>query len=649
MGILVRRGGKRGGGKGTENEGLESSRARQTRRLGEDGEQELIEINLLLSSYAALPRGESLEEEGGAIMIPNRMEMEALNAAVRPVIHLLDSIGTDKPNHWTVMAVLAFATPILRTEPPHLQNVQSSADSTSAFLTSALSHPVSLYERSQPIFILWAWRAFIALHPSPWKLEEFTIVDASILQSFLTFSTSSTTSDSMTRARLEIFEELSELVLDGCTRVVKSIPRIKLLHHLTTALVNLGIASATHGGLPTFFKLLDPASSPLPTSSRIALCARSIQGMGSDHEMSDGRGRLVEAMVIALKDDVELLAPLGSKVEAKGTVGQKFNVDMVRNVEMAIITLLQGLKVDIALESSITSIIEQILLSARSNVFTMTADKDFITRVLLHMVQSRNPRLALRIFNALPPADRTLSHSNALLRSHIAPISTEIWTALLKDPILRPDVLSLSSRLASHSHKSTLNLLAAREDWRKALQLGIIPGLKEWNKLLHLVVHCGTPKQVARCFSELKGHYTPDIVTFNIILGFKIRNEKEGALGMRRGASNIAAIKMELKWIEEHKVEVNAVTRMIVLKGMTKWKREVGTLELVKMCRKVMGLDLLAPEEPEMVVDGPLLRPHEANERAVAFRTIIGAFGKRGETRMRGRLIRLRARERRNR
>lgn len=663
LGILVRRGGTRSGRKETAKDGLESSRARQTRRLGEDGRQELIEINLLLSSYAALPRGESCEEEAGAIMIPSRMEMLALNTAVRPVVKLLESIGEEKPNHWTVMAVLAFATPIPRPERTPRLNLQSPAlaipssllsNSDSSFLTSVSPDQTSLYERSQPLFILWAWRTFIALHASPWKLEEFSTVDTSILQSFLAFAASTSTSPSMRRARLRIFEELSELLEERCTKAADSMPSPELLPHVSTVMVNFGIESLSIGHLPTFFKLLNRASSPLSLASRIALCSRSLERMRLDRDMRGGRG-LVRAVFIALKDNIDVMAanltaPLVPKVKGKRIrrIAPKFNVETLRNVEEAIITLLRGIKLDIAMESSITHIIVQILLCARSNVFTTTSGKDFITRVLLHMVQSRNPQLALRIFGALPRGDRTLPHYNAVLRSHVAAISNRIWLSLLRHPILRPDVLSLSSRLTSHIRKADPNLSAAREDWRIALELGVIPGLKEWNKLLHLVVQCGTPRQVRRCFSELKRHFKPDIVTFNIILGFHIRNEREGAKGLRRGASNIAAIKKDLKWIEGHKIEVNDVTKMIVLKGMTKWKREVGTMELVDICRKVMGLDLLERREPEMV-EGPLLRPLEGNARAVAFRTIIGAFGKRGETRMRGRLIRIRARERRNR
>lgn len=545
-------------------------------------ERETAATNLLLSSYAVAPQSRLQRELLRHVGEDDVLESATPSEALRPIATILAHFsspesavddGKVSPDRWTVLALFSFISP-----PAATSNKSDHTLSKTPF------------ELARPILALWAWRTY------------------QHIQKRIDDSSRSQYNESCDRA---IVDAHLALLLPTSPHYIPfdSAPCDALFASLSTTLIetdparapppyqlfDLGLAALARQEYPTVFRLLSPESL-LPPPERIKLCLLTLQTFSADEDW---------------RCCAEAVCQVGQWLAMAINEGLAAGLALPR-VEEGLILLLTGFGIDIALEPLVVDVTLGLLHHpvALADTFTLS--------LITTLVRSRNPRLALCIFDALPEPARSLDHYNAILRSHHAPTSDIAWARLLAHPILKLTIDSYYARLCAHSSKAAPNLAGARDDLRRMQQQGLPRSLKLWNKLLNLVGRVGSDreffKEVARMRSAgFEGDQATTSILFQREFSLQKRASRSsversrnfalaresvlplGPQGRRRGRNQLEALNRSLIDLAGRgdcgTCQVNALvtSQNIALKGITRWSREVGVEQLEQIADRVVG------------------------------------------------------------
>lgn len=567
-------------------------------RRREEELDELTALNLFLSSYVPT---------SGTPPSPTY-------DLVRPISTILTRLNSLPPSRWTILALLAFV------------------DSP---LPARVAGPVQpLRERnklSRPILLLWAWKSFVSL-PSP---SSDTETDHAILAAFTSF---------ISTPPRPVAEEVHSEILEGlATRHFDHEPLPNTLR------LALGQAALESEILYVVMRLLrEDGPGKLEAMEKIFLASELLKQVQRSEQWR-GEREAVLSIAQAFSDAVaDLLEESGSEgLERKA----------VKSVQIGTQALMAGYGIDVPLESFITTPLVALLRASPSSASHFSAP--FLLSVLHHLSNSRHPKLALFLFEAIPAPLLTLRHFDPLLRTHHSPTSDLIWAALLAHPNFVPDLTSYSSRLSSHAKPSNLRLEAAHDDLRRMGQAGIERTTKEWNKLLKLVVRLGSDRMVHRQVRKLvESGIERDGATFNTVLQRSVVSPgRVGARkeGVTKGRKQMELVRTNVRLLAAREKrrrghagiarEGDEVTSNVVLKVATRWSIEVNAGDLVRLARRVLGVDLEKGEGWEERVESTLEGWEE--RRRPAYQTLLKAFVNRGETQLRSVLLRAQGAEKR--
>lgn len=605
---------------------IERGKQIANRRKNLEEAEETWALNLLLSSYV---------ENNGT---------EAMDEAVKPVSTILAHFNELRPpTRWTVIALLSFVRPYSTTF----------ADSTSP--------NKSKFELAKPILCLWAWRAFAAL-PSPTETADAE-TDRILLHGFANFVKTDPPTFAM-EACMEIFDGVFGRFRQHLDQqaFADRYSRFQLL--------DLGRAAIQLDRLDVFFWILHLRETEvgehfLRSEDRLQLV---VEGLSHGQESTTWWGDRKLVLRVA-RDFVQIV----QEVAVKGEVPSK---DTIADIEKGILMLLEGFRIDVPLAPFVLESLAPLLIRRNPPSFSPT----FLPFVLKSLVTSRQPSLATSLFHLVPSRTRTLDHFHPLLRSHSPSHSDQMWSKLLAHRNLKPDLVSFESRLVSHSRSSLsehgeTKLLRAWDDLRLMKGMGIERSKKIWDLLMKIYVEVGSERSLKRVKTEFMWRQddkslAPDVTSFNILLRRNIltrSREDEESRYSRKGIKQIQLVQSQILHalrVEKHRRNVrgqqspldpepslttmtDGVTQNIALAALTRWPEEVKTKDLVRLVKKVLGVDLLGAEgedefgegtgedeEEEVVVEEAEFR----RVRKPAYRIFMRAFQNRGERLMKGRL-----------
>ncbi|GAA6059962.1 hypothetical protein JCM10212_001311 [Sporobolomyces blumeae] len=326
--------------------------------------------------------------------------------------------------------------------------------------------------------------------------------------------------------------------------------------------------------------------------------------------------------------------------------------------------------------------ITRALLSALSTSADMllSEQRSLVTDVLRHLVRSRNPKLARRVFEAIPAEQLRLSHFYPLLASSHVATSQAAWDLLWSHPNLPLTPHAVSSRFTSHAQPTTPRSVhkTARQDLHNILVRGDVEvTIDVWNKYLQVVCRFSGDVAVRRTLAKMdragveRNDATRTIlVQREMVRGDvqvrKRRGTDEDALrdfdgtdakdrvAIKRRAGGRAQLRMVREAVRQAQAAKDPrdgtpptvdITPNLVLKSLTRWSSECDTARLVQLTRLVVGVDLVEPEPTNNSrravqptardILGPKLDWTEQEYRKLrtpAFRTLIRAFERRGRT-----------------
>ena len=586
--------------------------AREERRISLEGDQricgeedERLAINFTLSSWAS--SGAITTSQPVTASSPRQF---SASEAVRPIHSLLSQLSSRRiqPDRWTILSLLFFVAPDLA--PFREKSLVQSAGPTPK---------ATAYDSARPILLLWAWREWTDMR------RTHHVDDKPLLEAFVSLFF-----DPRYAIRLDpsdiaaIYEELHES-----------------LGSLATSLQHLVIKSAiARGNWSLPLRLIAPSEATLsldahrtalPPKQRIDVCVYLFRLMSVNEELR-GRAGLVQEVAEAFLAAVREIA-------ASGTIAE---ID-IGVVEKGINLLSTGFGADVACER-ITTDIALVLLH---DIATTPFSSAFITTFLSSLVDSRNPSLALAIFDALPLPFLTLSHYEQLLRSHDARISHRIWQRLRHQSDLVPRVETFYARMLSHAHKHNNNLEGIRDDLRLMQQMNLERTLRMWNKLLQMVVRVGSDRMYARQWKRtVDSRVTCDAATFSILLMRELKS--------RTGAEQVRAVARRVQEMEQkrfggrgmRRVVGNEVAQNIAVKSLNRWTENVDAEDLAGLAKRLLAVDIDS-SDVQVQVQAQTQEPleftgqHFRQVRRPAYKMLIAGLSSRGDVIRRSRAVEL--------
>lgn len=479
--------------------------------------------------------------------------------------------------------------------------------------------PLSKFERARPLLGHWAWQAFAKQANTPnAKLPPET--DSIICQSFLHLVLSSSPSYFM------------EDILHGLST------RTHLLHPLHFE--PLITASIQHHYLPSLLSLVGPdsslSSSQRISNSVFALSLLSshptlkydlewvkpvAEGLSAAVRQSVGskkrewpivgspgggntsvlkklgkRMRRLETMIQAERKWRRVVRANGrtktSRVARAATKRVWFETGVPaereeeafggklegRNEEVDVEAVKNGLKLlmdAFSLEESLHHIYADVAETiVRFNASSLS--EDFIAKVLTSLVDTRQPRLALQLFDSIPRSHLTPALYHPLFSSSVLAISTALWYDMRHYTRFKPTLASYSARLSSFVKNG--DLTSANCLWRDMLSRGVHPGRKEWNMRLWLIADKGGMYALNRCYNRMKK-------------GDGVGVDEHSKAALIRG--------VQKRWMAgekqvEHIVKLlpklgegGVVIKNLVLKSLTHWRVDLSEEKLVHLGRQV--------------------------------------------------------------
>lgn len=616
------------------------------RQEGEYVVSDVPALNLLLSTYAEVDPSSLADWDDSMTAAHRTNAARALrmrrDLQLRHVSSLLarfDGVST-KPDHWTVLAVLAFAHP----------NRSTAASKKSA---------ASAFAQAQPILTQWAWEAFAQIDHGATSAAEGHRTIASTFLDYLDSALSSKLSPS---TRAEMRSRLSGP--DSSPPSTSSPPSL---------LLQLGLLALPARQTDILVSLL--SDSALPAAERSSLALATLETIALDEDWRQNRD--VVAFV------AQSLA--SATAELCGAGGEGLDLALV---ERACHLLIHDFGVDVPLEPIYSSIILSVL-----SVHSESADNlDFLPSLLTSLSDARHPSLAMRVLHAIPRHQRQAEHYYAVLRSHHRPVSNAVWAELQERWAageVAVEVEAWEGRLtgllraakgggagvggARKLSTAEVNLQRARKvlktahaDLRLLEAHGLRRSQKVWNKLLSLSSMASSEpawrSHVGKQWRDVdaeeaggdggrlaRGSAMGDKVdeaTQAILLGRKLESHSG-----QRGKRQMRTVRDELVKLDgtmqrrrgggrdrQPSSEIDILPN-IVLKNLTRWDREVPTPTLLNLAFQNLGVDLLA--------DIPLPSRHQPptaeqfdKVRRPAYRTLLKALRNRGEHHYRRRLMR---------
>lgn len=690
MGLLMRKRVRNDGGKaraaddGREEEILDDAVVQQTwakaeldkrRKEGESSPSDVPSLNLLLSAYAEVAVDVPPQSEKLGVRAQRKAHKAALRRRqtdLEQVASLLAQFDQRslKPDHWTVLAVLAFANP-------------TELLSIDAFEQSALVH-------SQLGLHQWAWKAYAELGPDgpPSSSPITPDTHLTILQTFLQFFDSPLADSLAPSVLLKRITTLSSRLLSSAS-TPSSLPTPP-----PALLIQLGLLALDARCTDVVTQLL--INSTLPPRERQSLALAVLEAASIDEDWRQNRD-LVRFVAETLVDATTELC----------TTTRKEDLDMPL-VERASTLLMTGFGVDIPLEPFLTSLILAFLhLPDGHSQFT----PNFLPTVLSVLVDARHPSSAYRIISLIPRPLRTTQHYYALHRSHHCRTSRYAWQELQERwaaEEIKPEVEAWEARMTGHIKAgsgggmapSTMGpstretnrrrakeaLEMAHEDLLLLQKHGIPRSTKLSNKLLRLSSKASWEpswrRHVGRQWRDFEveregdsagmeeGSFEEgrrmrgkalrgkvDDATRAIMLGRHLQSPDRGPRTSSYGRKQMAEVKRELEMggkamrrrfggnearASEEKVDI---LPNIVLSSLTRWALEVNTATLVKLARQSLNIDLKSPTKISslsfsapatllgLTVDSqPIPTPEQFSMfRRPAYRTLLKALRNRGE------------------
>lgn len=632
------------------------------RAEGEFAVDDVPSLNLLLSSHAELDpvmeaewRKDVPKQQRTSMVASWDRRRSSQLSHVSSLLARFDKIN--KPDHWTVLAVLAFAQPAV-------------------VLPNALTSQ-SPFAQAQPLLTQWAWKAFIELDDAP-SLPIDTC--HAILRAFFDFLTSSASASLPPATREEIFSGVSDrLLLPSPT---PSPPDL---------LLQLGLFALSARRTSTLTILLG-ANSPLPARERSELALATLEASSVDHDWRKNREAvqfLAQSMVTATE---ELCREGVEGVDAS-------------TVERAVRLLVTGFGVDVPLEPYASALVIAPLLDS-ATFFSAP----FLPFILESLVSARQPALAHQILSLIPRSLRTTEHYYAILRSHHQSISGQAWHALQKRWAageLGVEVEAWENRMAgllrsvngagagvglkgSVAHvkraRAQQALDIALGDLDLLCQHGLTRSTKLSNTLLRLVSKASDDpawrRQLGKAWRDGEVIASPggeeettttrrgavakgrpacktkvgsktDKATQAIVLGRVLEGRPEDARGVQRGRKQMKAVREELGKLDgmlqrrsasprlydsEEKDDKTNVLPNIVLKSITRWPREVGTSTIVTLAQQTLSIDLDSADHLPLTFS--TAKPsYYSRVRRPAYRTLLKALRNRGEHHYHDRLM----------
>lgn len=564
----------------------EDARQRRERDCSR-GARDVVALNLLASAYAEKAFLEHANARAVARQLLDKGK-DPMAAGLKQVLSRFGGSNECEPNHWTVAAVLAF----------------TSQSSTPSGVTKRLN--------------IWAWNVFHRIAASPTPSPFHNIILRTFGQLVLNTVPQFPSSD-VNRVLSQLAPQLLTLARDeadsSCLGLLTSLGDYALAHRRSDVLI----------------RLLQSCS-PLPPRARFSLCARILEELAADELWR-------EKELVA----IPRLARLMVDTSAEMTLQQPD----VAIVERVVKLLMDDLRHEVAMESEAADLVRAALQASLD--FT----PGFLPGHLRQLIDARQPRLALQVFRSLPKGSHTIDHFHPLLRSHHGPTSQFIWDLQLEAAKSRPDLAptfeSFSHRLTSHGHKDNNDLSAAYRDLCLATWMGVPRTRKMWNKLLKIVIQCGSDLSLRRQVAKMRRSGIGwDDATRNILLMRRMTGEpaldrmalrqagitRHGAadngtdgseavndddndaetVRSVKGRRQMERVRDNLKHLERQLLHWSAydeggtapppdsdpvstsrpvdLREDILLKNLTRWPREVNSRMVAQLAERTLGVDI---------------------------------------------------------
>ncbi|ORY84647.1 hypothetical protein BCR35DRAFT_302948 [Leucosporidium creatinivorum] len=653
------------------------------RKEGELALDDVPALNLLLSAYAEVDpevsvdwekQMSNLERNGEKIALLQRRKM-----GLERVASLLAQFDRRalKPDHWTVLAVLAFANP---KDSPSIKALDESA-----------------FGQSQPVLTEWAWKAYAELDSAGTTTSAVTTeAHLTIIHTFVQFLDSPLSDSLPPNTRRKMLTSISSRFLpwSSSSTTLPSPP--------PSLLLQLGLL-ALHARCTNIVTPLI-TESLLPPRERQSLALAILEAASIDEEWRQNRD-LIRFVCETLVDAITALC--------KTTRREELDIPLL---ERASRLLIEGFGVDIPLEPFIVSLlVTHLRLPDGHSLFS----PDFLTYILTSLINARQPSSAYRIFSLIPRPHRTTRHYYPLLRSHHHRTGRNAWQELQERwaaKEIRPEVKAWEARLTgliqagsgggmapSKNGPSTTRAINRRRA-KEALELadqdllllqkhGIARSTKLSNKFLKLSSKAsdepswrrhvgrqwrdveeasagvvggegGQEDEGRRRSKAVRGKV--DEATRVIMVGRHLESSDRGPRSSSYGKKQIREMKEELAKGErsmhrrfgkggrrapEEQEKVDILPN-IVLNSLTRWPREINTETLVKLAAQSLNIDLSSssfprsPSSPPTTLLGltidpqPIPTPDQFSMlRRPAYRTLLKAFRNRGERMYHRRLL----------
>lgn len=592
---------------------------------------DLAATNLVLSSWA----------ERGSCSRALLDEVKALES----INHSLASMRSQEldPNHWTIIALLAFVT-----TPPAPASVEKTLP-----LADLVPPTRTKYELARPILALWAWRRYSELRSSESEPpKEQRRNDHTILESFIDLLSDSKFAETLEHdIATELVEGMFGLVGDGSRTSLMNqrfrLGQIAISHRVWSVPRQLLTPLAPPSAAP----LLQPATTSRPlvrATDRLTLCLELLQMIkGEERSRGDRDGiMMIAEALLAITQELsaprtfqgkssepqivsksDALAPLRipSVAPAGECVFRPLRPADVARLEEAVGYLLEGFGIDRDPSKTICAIVTIVL---RHSTERLSLSPEFLLRLLDHLITSRNPRLALALFDNLPPRAQTLALHNAVLRSHLARVSQNIWDRLLHHPTLVPTADSFYARLVSHADRTNHDLVRARDDLRRMKEMSLPRRTDIWNKLLKLVSNTGSELMFMRQWRRMAdARVELDVKTFTILAADKL-NKHAGVRQIKDLAKEVEALeRQKVGRRGERGLFAKEVTANLAFKAISRWSFAFNADKLCDVAERMLADTASSRAEPS---DKPS-RAHYETVRRPIYRLLAKGLGARGD------------------
>ncbi|KAH8927685.1 hypothetical protein BT69DRAFT_738845 [Atractiella rhizophila] len=136
----------------------------------------------------------------------------------------------------------------------------------------------------------------------------------------------------------------------------------------------------------------------------------------------------------------------------------------------------------------------------------LSGEGRLVTKLLKHLVRSRRPRIAEKIFRSIDEETRARQHFDALLSTHCVAVADRIWDEMRNSPEFKsrfmPTLESFNARFLHLSRKGDVQgiLKARREMWKWGLE----PDISSYNRLIHCYSKAGRRHLVTRTLKEMR-------------------------------------------------------------------------------------------------------------------------------------------------